>query len=49
MRRNKEIIVLVVLLVAAMAFVLGYVIDRRAKNRAAPSPAAGATVPPARP
>lgn len=34
--RSKEIIVLLVLLVGAMAFVLGYVIDRRAKNRAAP-------------
>ena len=33
MRRNKEIIVLLVLLVGMMAFVLWYVIDRRAKNR----------------
>ena len=36
MRRNKEIIVLLVLLVGMMAFVLWYVIDRRAKNRATP-------------
>jgi hypothetical protein len=40
MRRSKEIIVLLVLLVGAMGFVLWYVIDRRAKNRAAPPPAA---------
>ena len=40
MRRSKEIIVLFVLLVAAMGFVLWYVIDRRAKNRAAERPAA---------
>jgi hypothetical protein len=33
-RRNKEIIVLLVLLLGMMAFVLWYVIDRRAKNRA---------------
>ena len=33
MRRNKEIIVLLVLLAGMMAFVLWYVIDRRAKNR----------------
>ncbi len=39
MRRSKEIIVLLVLLVGAMGFVLWYVIDRRAKNRAAPPPA----------
>jgi len=32
-RRNKEIIVLLALLVGMMAFVLWYVIDRRAKNR----------------
>jgi hypothetical protein len=36
MPRSKEILVLLVLLVAAMAFVLWYVIDRRAQNRAAP-------------
>lgn len=35
MRRSKEIMVLLALLVGAMAFVLWYVIDRRAKNRAA--------------
>ncbi len=40
MRRNKEIIVLLVLLVGMMGFVLWYVIDRRAKNRAATRPAA---------
>ncbi len=39
MRRSKEIIVLLALLVGAMGFVLWYVIDRRAKNRAAPPPA----------
>ncbi len=51
MPRSKEIIVLLVLLVAAMGFVLGYVIDRRAKNRAAPAPAARhqAPLPPAAP
>jgi hypothetical protein len=36
--RSKEIIVLLVLLVGAMGFVLWYVIDRRARNRAAPAP-----------
>ncbi len=36
MRRSKEIVILFVLLVGAMVFVLWYVIDRRAKNRAAP-------------
>lgn len=36
MRRSKEIMILLTLLVGAMAFVLWYVIDRRAKNRAAP-------------
>ncbi|HEY8994365.1 MAG TPA: hypothetical protein VIM71_06880 [Lacunisphaera sp.] len=45
MRRSKEIIVLLALLVGAMGFVLWYVIDRRAKNRAAPAPAL-ATQPP---
>jgi len=39
MRRNKEIIVLLTLLLGMMAFVLWYVIDRRAKNRAAERPA----------
>lgn len=36
MLRSKEILFLLVLLVGAMAFVLWYVVDRRAKNRAAP-------------
>jgi hypothetical protein len=39
MRRSKEVIVLLVLLFGAMAFVLWYVIDRRAKNRTTPAPA----------
>jgi hypothetical protein len=39
MRRSKEIIVLLALLAGAMAFVLWYVIDRRAKNRAPHPPA----------
>ncbi|HEX2861976.1 MAG TPA: hypothetical protein VHN79_10065 [Lacunisphaera sp.] len=39
MRRSKEIIVLLALLVGAMAFVLWYVIDRRAKNHALQSAA----------
>ncbi len=38
MRRNKEIIVLLALLLGMMGFVLWYVIDRRARNRAAPPP-----------
>ncbi len=50
MRRSKEILILFALLVGAMAFVLWYVIDRRAKNRAAPPVAARtlAPEPPAR-
>ncbi len=36
MRRSKEIIFLFILLLCAMAFVLWYVIDRRAKLRAQP-------------
>lgn len=48
MRRSKEIMLLLTLLVAAMGFVLWYVIDRRAKNRAAP-PAATRTHAPAPP
>jgi hypothetical protein len=36
MRRSKEIVILATLLVGAMVFVLWYVIDRRAKNRALP-------------
>lgn len=46
MRRNKEIIILLALLVGMMVFVLWYVIDRRAKNRAAEHPAAGAPAKP---
>lgn len=45
MPRSKEVLVLLVLLVAAMAFVLGYVIDRRAKNRHAPPAATRALAP----
>lgn len=33
MRRSREILVLLALLVGAMAFVLWYVVDRRARNR----------------
>ena len=36
MRKSKEIMILFTLLIGAMIFVLWYVIDRRAKNRAAP-------------
>ncbi len=49
MRRNKEIIILLGLLVGMMGFVLWYVIDRRAKNRANTTPAAVQPVTPARP
>ncbi|MFZ5497095.1 MAG: hypothetical protein ACOZE5_17385 [Verrucomicrobiota bacterium] len=45
MPRSKEILFLLVLLVGAMGFVLWYVIDRRAKNRAAPPPAARTLAP----
>lgn len=45
MRRSKEVMVLLALLVGAMGFVLWYVIDRRAKNRAAPAPEARAVAP----
>lgn len=47
MHRSKELIVLFTLLVAGMGFVLGYVIDRRAKNRAiaSASPASHAPLP----
>lgn len=45
MRRSKEIIVLLALLVGAMAFVLWYVIDRRAKNRAMPPAATRSLAP----
>jgi len=48
-RRNKEIIILLGLLVGMMAFVLWYVIDRRAKNRATATPAAVHPITPARP
>ena len=48
MRRNKEIIVLLTLLVGMMGFVLWYVLDRRAKNHA-PAPAAVKPVQPGRP
>ena len=44
MRRNKEIIVLLALLVGMMGFVLWYVIDRRARNRATSRPAAAQPV-----
>lgn len=49
MRRNKEIIILLGLLMGMMGFVLWYVIDRRAKNRANTTPAAVQPVTPARP
>jgi len=45
MRRNKEIIVLLVLLIASMGFVLWYVIDRRAKNRAPARAASSEVIP----
>jgi hypothetical protein len=38
-RRSKEIIVLVVLLVGMIGFILWYVIDRRARNRLPGNPA----------
>ncbi|MDP1581131.1 MAG: hypothetical protein Q8M02_12700 [Candidatus Didemnitutus sp.] len=38
MRRSKEIVILAVLLLGAVAFVLWYVIDRRATMKAAPAP-----------
>ena len=37
MRRSKEIMLLLALLLSAMAFVLWYVIDRRAKLRPQPT------------
>lgn len=49
MRRNKEIMILLGLLVGMMGFVLWYVIDRRAKNRANAAPNAVQPVTPARP
>ena len=45
MRKSKEIMFLFALLIAAMIFVLWYVIDRRAKNRAAPPVAARTLAP----
>ena len=45
MRRSKEIMVLIALFAGMAAFVLWYVIDRRAKNRATARPAAVAPVP----
>jgi hypothetical protein len=47
-RRNKEIMILLFLLAGMMGFVLWYVTDRRAKNRAAP-PATTQLVTPAKP
>jgi hypothetical protein len=47
-RRAKEIIVLLVLLLGMAGYVLWYVIDRRARTRAAP-PVATKPVPPAAP
>jgi len=35
-RHSKEIVLLIALFLGMVAFVLWYVIDRRAKNRAAP-------------
>jgi zona occludens toxin (predicted ATPase) len=49
MRRSKEIIVLFTLLIGAMGFVLWYVIDRRAQNRANARPAATQSAEPVRP
>jgi zona occludens toxin (predicted ATPase) len=43
--RNKEIVVLLVLLAGMMAFVLWYVIDRRAKMKASESAKTPATAP----
>lgn len=48
MRRSREIIVLLALLAGAVGFVLWYVADRKAQQRAAPTPAprvVGPTVP----
>lgn len=49
MRRNKEIIVLLALLAGMMGFVLWYVLDRRAKNRAAERPPVTQPAEPAKP
>jgi zona occludens toxin (predicted ATPase) len=48
MRRHKEIIILLALLIGMMGYVLWYVIDRRAKLHAAP-PAGAQPVTPAAP
>ena len=48
MRRSKEIMILLALLVGMMGFVLWYVIDRRAKQRAMP-PVAARPITPAAP
>jgi hypothetical protein len=48
MRRSKELIVLVVLLLGTVAFVMWYVVDRRARQRNAP-PAEKPTVGPVAP
>ena len=45
MRRNKEIMILLALLVGMMGFVLWYVIDRRARNRAEAQPVQPALTP----
>ncbi|MES1167628.1 MAG: hypothetical protein ABUL61_00520 [Oleiharenicola lentus] len=45
MRQPKEILVLIALFVGMAAFILWYVVDRRAKNRAVP-PAATRTLAP---
>jgi hypothetical protein len=48
MRRSKEIVILLVLLVGTMAFVLWYVAQRKARNKAeAARPIPAATTPPA--
>jgi hypothetical protein len=45
MRQSKEILVLIVLFVGMAGFVLWYVADRRAKNRASPPAAATSRTP----
>jgi hypothetical protein len=45
-RRSKEILLLLALLLSAMAFVLWYVADRRAQNRANPPAKTEPYVPP---
>jgi len=46
MRRSKEIMILIALFIGMAAFVLWYVIDRRAKNRASPPAATTRTLAP---